>query len=157
MPFAELKPHGTTAHTTTINGRSRCGGSRHKHHTMVAMADSLRAGMTRRDKAELSRMVSEKVEAATSGKSPPRLKRCGSRLEPLRGKRYRMPIRRSSRRRRSTHCALSRRTLSGYGRSADDPCEFCLTRQSMELSEIALLLGGVGLRTQKQSRRWSGG
>jgi hypothetical protein len=27
----------------------------------------------------------------------------------------------------------------------------------VELLEIALLLGGVGLRTQKQSRRWSGG
>jgi len=27
----------------------------------------------------------------------------------------------------------------------------------MELSEIALLLGGVDLHTQKQSRPWSGG
>jgi hypothetical protein len=36
---AELYPHGTTAHTTSIGGRPRRGSSRHKHHTVVAMAD----------------------------------------------------------------------------------------------------------------------
>jgi hypothetical protein len=36
---AGLYPHGTTAHTTSIGGRPRRGSSRHKHHTMVAMAD----------------------------------------------------------------------------------------------------------------------
>ena len=64
---AELYPHGTTAHTTPIGGRPRRGSSRHKHHTVVAMADFLAAGMTSRDGAELNRMVSEKVAAATSG------------------------------------------------------------------------------------------
>jgi hypothetical protein len=36
---AELYPHGTTAHTTSFGGRPRRGSSRHKHHTVVAMAD----------------------------------------------------------------------------------------------------------------------
>ena len=39
-----LNPHGTTAHTIPIGGRPRCGSSRHKHHTVVAMAGSYGGG-----------------------------------------------------------------------------------------------------------------
>jgi hypothetical protein len=41
---AQLNPDGTSAHTIPIGGRPRCGSSRHKHHTVVAMADSYGGG-----------------------------------------------------------------------------------------------------------------
>jgi hypothetical protein len=41
---AELYPDGTKAHTTSLGGRPQRRRSRHKHHTVVAMADSSSGG-----------------------------------------------------------------------------------------------------------------